>query len=114
MLDIQYSKMLQKFMSIYEYQITCADDKMVFFELKKALHTYLKDTAFKAFEAVLNLDTKEFNVLKWLFKQDSFRDVKKAYKQYTYTGDFVYVDKKTVPCSPPGTKQPFEIELFGR
>ena len=74
-LDIQYSNLLQKFMSVYEYEIKNTSDHMIFFELKKALHTYLQDTAIKAFEAVLNLDLKEFNVLKWLFNQNTFRDV---------------------------------------
>ena len=50
-------------MSVYEHEITNASDQMIFLELKSALHTYLKDTALKAFEAVLNLDIKDFNVL---------------------------------------------------
>ena len=54
-------------MSVYELEITNTSDQMIFLELRTALYTYLKDTALKAFEAVLNLDIKEFNVLKWLF-----------------------------------------------
>ena len=101
-------------MSVYEYEIKNASDHMIFFELKKALHTYLQDTAIKAFEAVLNLDLKEFNVLKWLFNQNTFRDVKRAYKEHAQEDKFCYMEEKNIPCTPPGTKQPFEIELFGR
>ena len=35
-LDMQYSNLLQKFMSVYKYEIKNANDHMVFFDLKKA------------------------------------------------------------------------------
>ena len=113
-IDFQYSQMLQKFMSVYEHEITNTSDQMIFLELRTALHTYLKDTALKAFEAVLNLDIKEFNVLKWLFKQDSFKDVKRAYKNNAQENKYYQWEEKNIPCSPPGTKQAFDVELFGR
>ena len=51
-------------MSVYEHEITNTSDQMIFFKLRTTLHTYLKDTALKAFETVVYLDTKEFNTLK--------------------------------------------------
>ena len=103
-IDFQYLQMLQKFISVYEHQITNTNNQIIFFELKKALHTYLKNMAFKAFEVVLCLDTKEFNVLKWLFRQDSFRDVKRAYEDNAQEIMYYHLEGKHIPCSPPGIK----------
>ena len=113
-LHIHYSELLQKFMSVYTQHIQNANEQMIFYEFKKAIHTFLQNKAIKAFEAVLELNLQEFETLQWLFEQESFRDIKRTYKNNARKDKFCNTSKKTIPCSPPGHKQPFEIELFGR
>ena len=94
---------LQNFIKVNEHEVSNTSDHMVFFDMNKALHNYPKNNAIRTLEAVLNLDKKEFNVLRWLFQQDSFPDIKRAYREHAQEDKFCYTETKQVTAQLEGT-----------